>query len=396
MRILHVIPSISDVHGGPSRAVREMAAALQALGHKVEIATTDDDGPGKRGTAETLEQNLGAAGVKLHLFRKQTGFYKVSLPLARWLRDHVKEFDVVHVHALFSFSSLAAARAARRAGVPCIIRPLGVLNRYGMIRRRARMKRWSLRLLEAPLLRRAAAVHFTTRAEMAEAQELGIEFHGVVIPLGVSVPPAALAMDGIPPAPSAKQSLLFLSRLDPVKNIESLLQAWASLQSAHESWVLTIAGGGDPAYADSLHKLSASLGLQGKIVWAGEVTGAAKWSLMESCSIYVLPSYSENFGIAAVEAMRCGCACVLAKGVAIAADAAAAGACVVCDPGHESIAESLRVFLDDPEKRQAAASAARSFAADRFSPEAMAAALTGLYGKLLLPALPGTPVVARN
>ena len=70
-------------------------------------------------------------------FPKQTEFYKFSFPFWRWLRRDVGRFDAIHIHAVFSFSSVAAAWAARRADIPYIIRPLGVLNRYGMTQRRA-------------------------------------------------------------------------------------------------------------------------------------------------------------------------------------------------------------------------------------------------------------------
>ena len=164
MRILHVIPSLAPVHGGPSVVLPIMERVLTAEGCNVETVTTDDDGPGLRngkGDGNAREEN----GVTRRYFPKQTEFYKVSLPLARWVKQEVKRFDVVHIHALFSHTSNAAANAARRAGVPYVIRPLGVLNQYGVTQRRTLLKRLSLRWVEQPILRHAAAVHFTLEAE---------------------------------------------------------------------------------------------------------------------------------------------------------------------------------------------------------------------------------------
>jgi hypothetical protein len=161
-----------------------MERALTAQGVEVETITTDDDGPSLRnnkGDGEVRDEN----GVVRRYFRKQTEFYKVSLPLARWLKREVRRYDAVHIHALFSHTSIAAARAAKQAGVPYIIRPLGVLNQYGITQRRAFLKQFSLRWVEGPILRQAAAVHFALDAEREEAWRLGIAFKTAVIPLGI-------------------------------------------------------------------------------------------------------------------------------------------------------------------------------------------------------------------
>src|SRR5688572_9999706 len=112
VKVLHVIPSLSLVHGGPSVALPIMEGALRDLGIEVETATTDDNGAGKRCT-KALGVPTSENGVTRWYFRKQTEFYKVSLPLRRWLQREVSRFDVIHIHALFSFASVAAAMAAR-------------------------------------------------------------------------------------------------------------------------------------------------------------------------------------------------------------------------------------------------------------------------------------------
>ena len=114
-------------------------------------------------------------------------FFKVSVGLGRWLKDNVKAFDVVHAHALFSFAPVAAAFIARRAGVPYVLRPLGVLARYGMTRRHPLLKQVSFALIERRLIESASAVHFTSLAEQAEAEALGLKCRGVLIPLGIDL-----------------------------------------------------------------------------------------------------------------------------------------------------------------------------------------------------------------
>ena len=186
MKILHVIPSISLKHGGPSVALAAMVRGLAERGVSVDVATTDDDGPSGRLTVP-FGVPVTRQGINYVHFRKQTEFYKVSFGLSRWLERSVSHYDLVHVHALFSYASVTAAREARRQGVPYIIRPLGVLNRWGMINRRPWLKAMSYRVLEKPLLRHAAAIHFTSRQEQAEAGRLGLKTRPVVIPLGIDL-----------------------------------------------------------------------------------------------------------------------------------------------------------------------------------------------------------------
>jgi len=158
MRILHVIPSVSASSGGPSKALAQMERALANRGIEMVTVTTDDDGDGRR-LDVPLQTPVPSNGATRMYFRRQTNAYKVSLPLLAWLRRNIMQFDIVHVHALFSFAPVAAAWVARAAGVPYVIRPLGVLNRYGMVNRRSRMKAWSMAALENPLLRQAGRTH---------------------------------------------------------------------------------------------------------------------------------------------------------------------------------------------------------------------------------------------
>ncbi|MEM1440973.1 MAG: glycosyltransferase, partial [Verrucomicrobiota bacterium] len=285
MRILHVIPSLDRAEGGPSHALPLVEHALAERGHEVITAST----------VSSRDSSSSGSASNHHLFPRQSEFYKVSLPLTRWVKREVRNFDLVHIHALFSHSSVSAARCAAEAEIPFIIRPLGVLNQYGVQNRRRWLKKWSIRICEAPLIRKAAAMHFTSEDERKEAEMLGIEMNSKVIPLGIQVP------DTLPERKvSASRTVLFLSRLDPKKNIESLLEAWSLLPSEiANTWILKIAGNGDTSYVNHLKELSRDLQVAQRIEWCGFVEGTSKERLFEEAELYILPSFSENFGIAA-------------------------------------------------------------------------------------------------
>jgi len=394
VRVLQVIPSLSLAHGGPSRAIRLIEKVLRARGVAVVTATTDDDGPGRRVTrpkASEIEED-GAGRV---YFAKRFEFYTTAPAFVAWGWRNVRRFDVVHVHALFSFMSVAAAGIACLRGVPYVLRPLGTLSAYGLAERRPWLKRVSLTLIERPLLRRAAAVHCTSVAEAADVRALVPEANAVVIAL--AAPEVADACDGrdrgdascaaadtplfadAPDAASDGLVVLFLSRLDRKKNIECLLTAWAILLRAQPQAQLVIAGAGEASYVATLHETAEHVGACANVHWVGQVEGARKRALLERAAVFVLPSFNENFGIAAVEALAAGVPCVLSDGVAVAAEVASAGAGIVVRPEPDAVAGAIQALLKDAQSRARMATAARQLARDRFSPAALGERLQKLY-----------------
>lgn len=383
LNILHVIPSLSAVHGGPSRAIVAMERALTAAGANVTTATTDDDGPGRRLRRD--DRMAEANGATRIYFRKQIEFYKIAPALAPWLWKNVQRFDVVHIHALFSFASVVAGVIARLRRVPYVVRPLGTLSSFGMTERRPWLKRISLRLIEAPLLRGAAYVHLTSQSELDEARSLGLRFNGGVIPLGVErcdIPPVEPEARRTASPDVARRTLLYLSRIDRKKNIEGLLSAFAMVARQRQNVTLNIAGDGPAEYVETLKAHAAALSIDRRVEWLGHVEGDAKSAVLAAADIFVLPSYSENFGIAAVEAMLAGRSCILADGVGVAREAAAAAACRVTTPAAPALAEAIVQLLDNDAERESIGRRAAAFAQREYSTAVMAQRLIALYAAL--------------
>jgi glycosyltransferase involved in cell wall biosynthesis len=383
MRVLHVIPSLAMAHGGPSGALRLMARALVAQQVAVTVVSTDDDGT--RSGKPIAPNECAMDGVTTQCFPRTTHPYKVSFALARWLLRHARDYDLIHIHALFSFSSTVAAWAARRAGVPYVLRPLGTLAPYGMTRRRPWLKRLSLACVEGPMLRHAVAVHCTSAMEREEAEALGLPMRCVVIPLAVAPLADAdvAALHAAFPVLREARYGLFLSRLDPKKNVEGLLQAIALLAHDLPELNLLIAGDGEAAYVATLQALAKTLGIADRVVWAGHLQGAIKAAAFARAEMFVLPSYSENFGIAAAEALHCGLPVVLGAGVAVAAQVEAAGAGFAVAPDPEAIARAISGYFTDSSLRQDASHRAQRFAAREFSVATMGSRLVSLYRSII-------------
>ena len=390
MRVLHVIPSLDPCDGGPSIALPLMARSLAMQGMEVDVvATMSAEDAREQGVR--FGEPLQREGFTVRFFRRQTRFYKASLPLLRWLRAHVKDYALVHNHALFSFAPLAGAWSARKSGVPYVMRPLGLLNTWGMENRRRWIKALSFRWLDRPALDGAAAIHYTSPGEEREAARLGLRARSVVIPLGIDLTPfqhlpdPELFLERFPHA-RGRQIILFLSRLDPKKGIEVLLEALTRLEPRESSPIkpnqtqsnpiLVIAGSGDPAYVATLKERAMELNLEEDVVWAGFLDGKAKLAAFAAADLYVLPSYSENFGIALLEAMAAGLPCMSTDQVALAVEAGDAVRRVSLEAALW--AEAICEVLADTSGRSRLAHSAQRYS-KLHSLERMGSALSNLY-----------------
>jgi glycosyltransferase involved in cell wall biosynthesis len=375
-KILHVIPSVGPQRGGPSFLMRTLARGLSQEGLEVHVATTDDNGPGR--LSVPLGRPQQEDGATFWYFPRQTRFYTFSWPLTGWLARHVREFDLVHIHALFSYASLPAALLARRAGVPYIVRPLGTLNRWGIANRRPWLKRLSFRLMESRILAGAAGIHYTSEQELEEARDLGVSANPLIVPNAVDLPAREL-----PPQRAAGQTILFLSRFDRKKGIDLLLAAFAQLRTRFPQATLILAGSGAPACIQSLRHEAERLGIASAVTWPGFLAGEAKWTALSDADVFVLPSYSENFGIAAVEALACGCPVVVSDQVGIHREIARAEAGLVTPCRVDALAEALASVLADAALRRRLRENGLRLASQQFSLAAVSRKLVETYAAVI-------------
>lgn len=360
--------------------VRLLARGLSEAAVETHVATTDDGT--LRHLAMPYAEPVVDEGVTYWYFRRQSNFYKVSWPLTTWLSDHVADYQLVHIHALFSYAASAAAYWALRRRVPYIVRPLGTLNRWGRENRRPWLKNASIHFIERRILQNAAAVHFTSEQEDQEARELGIRYHSEIIPNPASCPPTsdhAGQFRAQYPELQGRDIILFLSRFDRKKGLDLLLPAFARVRQQCPSAALVLAGAGDPALVAEIRAQAHDLGIESDIVWTGFLEGDAKWAAFADASVFVLPSYSENFGIAAVEALAAGCPVIVSDQVAIQGEIAASGAGLVapCDVGE--LAKALGAMLSDRKARELMADRARILVRERYSLEAVTKRVIAVY-----------------
>lgn len=379
MRILHVIPSLSPLDGGPPQAVLDFVRAGLEAGAQVDVATSTS--PGEPIAPWPITAKTGNGTGQLHLFPRcaLAGGLKFSWALTRWVFAHAKDYDLLHVHYVFSTSAPLSCLAALAARKPYVLMPHGSLDPWSL--GRSSWKKRPYMLLMAPLLARASALHAASAKEVGSLAAMGLGSLARLVPLGVDLPdppqPAA-------PAPTPRPlALLFLARLHPVKGLPTLLDALALLRAQNHPCTLTIAGDGHAEYRDALARQIQTLGLESAVRFLGFVEGADKDKAFAQADIFVLPSLQENFGLSAVEALGHGLPVVLSDQVPLSAEVLAHHAGEVAAVGSpQSFAEALtRLF--DPARRAQAAQNALALARSSYGREATQRALMSLYAEVL-------------
>lgn len=383
-RVLHVIASISPRRGGPSTAIWNTLRSLQQRGFAVDLVTTDDDGPDSR-LKVPLGEFIEYQGFRVCFFSRQTSFYAASWPMLRWLVSQVRHYDLVHTHALFTFAPLAAASVARAYGVPYILRPAGMIERWSRSNRRRILKRLSIALLEGPLLRAAAAVHLTSRSELDQAADLK-PGNATLIPLGLPASDDPREDRGVPEALldlKQRRTILFLSRIDPKKGLEGLLHALALLVREQPTATLVIAGDGGTAYVATLKRLCEQLGIIAHVHWIGFVQGELKQALLRHSEFFLLPSWSENFGVAVVEAMAAGLPVIVTSAVGVSDLVRDYSAGIVADNTPDALHDAMTELLSSHQLRQKMGAAGVKAVAENLTLDVYGQRLDALYRSLL-------------
>lgn len=392
LRVLQVIPSLGSSTGGPAQAVVGLSTALRRRGHHVAIFSTDlagaarGWGPPPRGGAPlaALARHLRAGGVDTRIYPVYwPSRYAYAPQLGRALRRQVREFDIVHIHSLYLYSTWAAARACLAAGVPYILRPHGILTHY-QGRRSRRLKQLYEWALGHQALDGAARVHFTSAQEQREAEELGYRVPGCVVRLGVDVEPfAALPVRGRfrarHPEIGEKLMVLFMSRLAPKKGIDLLIPAFARVHARLPGTHLTIAGPDEAGYGMHVRRLVAEHQIEDAVTCAGMLTGERKLEALRDADVWTLPSYAENFGVAVVEAMAAGLPVVISDRVDIHQEVTGAGAGLVVPCAIAPLAQALLDLLGSARLRDEIGTRARAFADAHFSWDKVAVDTVMMY-----------------
>lgn len=376
MRIIHVVPGLSEEASGPSYSVVRLCEALIAEHQDVKLAALDW-GPLTRPLPflEAFPRGVGPS----RLGRSPAMF--------RWLRRQCEaaHADVLHNHGMWQMNAVYPAWAKRCGRIQLVYSPRGAFSEWAM-GHGSRMKKIFWPLLQHPALKRATCFHATSGSEYADIRRLGFRQPVAVLPNGIDLPVRSTKPK------SDRRTMLFLGRIHPTKGLDLLLHAWRQVQDEFDDWGLAIAGpdGGwtrTGGYLKQVQSLAAELGAK-RVEFAGPLYGADKASAYRNADLFVLPTHSENFGMTVAEALASGTPAIVSRGAPWAGlEVHRAGWWV--EIGVEPLATAFRQALSQsPEELSAMGERGRSWMQEEFSWASIGSRMAATYRWLVDRSLP--------
>lgn len=299
INVVHTISGVKDEAGGVSRSVPGLCDALAQEGSTVSFVTQKP--------RDLLERALllpTSNEVTTHLLEGYD-WPRLRFSYTPRLQSRLEAICakaapcVLHDHGIWLHMNHAAAVATGRLGIKRVVSPRGMLEAWSL-QYRGWKKKIAWRAYQLRDLQSAFAFSATSKAEAQAIRALGLTQPIAVIPNGINLPALSDRSGGRP----STRSVLFLSRIHPKKGLLDLVSAWS--RSVKPGWQLVIAGPDEDGYRRVVEEASANAGLQASVRFVGPVEGEAKRELLGSVDVFVLPSYSENFGIVIGEALASG------------------------------------------------------------------------------------------
>lgn len=325
MKIVHYIPSIDRTAGGTSTYMQVLAKGLGEIA-EVHIITHASENP-------LVMENCTVHYV--HNYQPLSYSWNTSIA---FLLDEIGP-DVVHVNCCWMPACAAVQRIAQKRGFKVVLTPHGMLEPWIIKRHYWTRKVPALWLYQKAAVQRADCVQATAESERDNLLKLGYNSNIKVVRLGIDA-------ESIEMKRSWKKSrqILFLSRVHVKKGINFLVEAADVLRNELQGYKILVAGEGDADYVEAMKRMICDRGLQDIVQLIGGVYGDEKWRLFQTSDFFVLPTHSENFGLAITESLASGTPVITTVGTPWSdLNSSEAGAWI--EIGTEPLVEPLRRFL---------------------------------------------------
>jgi glycosyltransferase involved in cell wall biosynthesis len=368
MKVLHISPGISPRIGGSAMMALESARPLRAMGIETRLFAPDlAVGANAKRYWMVSQGELATLPAHARVFRTRRPRRLVFSPsLYTALRREAGDYDVVHIHNLWTFPQFAAYRQASRHDVPFVVAPCGALDplRRG---RSARIKALASAMWQERMLEQARVIHFKTRAELERAADLVPADKGVVVPNGIQWEsfqhlPDSSGFRGRHLQSHDGPVVMTVGRISWEKRLDILVRAFTQVVEGVPDAILVIVGPDDEGLGAALRRSASALGIGRRVRFTGPLAGPEKLEALAAADVWCLSSEFENFGLAAVEALAAGLPAVISDGVQIANEISAAGAALVVPSTSHAFGASIRRLLGDAQLRRELADRGRAFA----------------------------------
>ena len=381
MNILH-ITSVSwpaTEWGGPVRSVAALVRGQRELGHDVMVLTTNSRGTPGLPPHPTGQFTIDGQVVVYHRARFSNR-YAFSTSLAADARRLAADADIVHLHGLWSWPTAAGSSACRSRGVPYVLSPRGMLLNWAMSQKSFKKKLYRF-VVQNRILLSAVALHCTSDQEKQEIPERYRHIPSVVLPNPIEMDDLLQVRDA--DYTTAPYRLLMCGRIHPVKGFDQLIPALAAVRRSGLDIRLAVAGGDEGGYRGEVERLAREHQVSDVVEFLDNLDRDALVEAYDRAAVLVMPSYQENFGMSAAEAMAAARPVIVSRGVNIAENIESAGAGLVVGQNSAEIAGAILELAGNPARSRIMAGNGRRFASERYAPRKIAAAMIDAYSQIL-------------
>jgi len=294
----------------------------------------------------------------------------------------IRSAEVVHIHGLWQAQSRRGRRLSLLAGTPYLIAAHGMADPWAL-RQKAWKKKVYTALVEGKNLRRASCLHALSRPEIGQLRALAPRTPICFIPNGVDPGPLEnlpdrSALEAEYPELKDKFILLFFSRIHVKKGLDLLAQAFARIQHDHPHVHLLLAGNDDGALGPFMNRIKDD-GLSSRVTWVGHVSGERARRVWGAADAFILPSYSEGFSMAILEALVCRLPALITTACYFQ-ELADLGGGIVVEPVLDQVTRGLRELLErSPAERAALGAAGRALVERKYTWEQQGQRLAEVY-----------------
>lgn len=298
MKLLQITPYLSQSHGGPFVSIRRLSQELYAQNVDIDVCGVNY-GSSESNSADWLPLKITST----------PGSFPRTFCYGADLTSKIAAIrpNIIHTHGLWLFPHLASYRYCALHNIPLVVSPRGMLESWAF-----RHKAWKKLPLwwayEKRALQSAFLLHATAEHEAVSLRGIGFTNPIAIIPNGVDLPETYSPL----PTLDGAKTALFLSRIHPIKGLMNLIDAWSKVRPS--GWRMIIAGPQEMGHETELREAVKKAGLDNIFEFVGPIFDERKSTLMRQANLFILPSFTENFGIAIAEALSYGIPVITTKG----------------------------------------------------------------------------------